>query len=56
MFPNGNEVANLYHADGAPTFYLLDQQGKIASYIYGYEDTFEKKITGTIDELIKNHK
>jgi thioredoxin-related protein len=28
MYPDGGDVANLYRAHGAPTFYMIDKEGK----------------------------
>jgi len=53
MYPNGSEVAKLYHITGAPTFYFVDQQGKIASVVSGYSDGFEEKMSAIIDNLLK---
>ncbi len=53
MLPNGGDVAKLYHITSAPTFYVVDQEGKIASVINGYPDGFENKISSIIDQLIK---
>ena len=52
MYPNGSEVAKLYHMTDAPTFYFIDRQGKIASVVNGYSDDFEKKMTAIIDGLL----
>ena len=54
MYPNGNNVAKQYNVKAAPVFYFVDQQGKIASVVEGYEEGFEKKMTGIIDNLIKS--
>lgn len=51
MYPDGGDVANLYRAHGAPTFYLLDKEGKILSVVEGYSNDFENKISGLIDAL-----
>jgi len=53
MFPNGGDVAGLYHVTAAPTFYLIDKKGKIANVVLGYDDDFEKKMTDIIDDLLK---
>ncbi|MDB5110673.1 MAG: hypothetical protein JWR67_3657, partial [Mucilaginibacter sp.] len=37
----------------APTFYFIDQEGKIASVVDGYSDDFEKKMSAIIDNLLK---
>ncbi|WP_299291542.1 TlpA disulfide reductase family protein [uncultured Mucilaginibacter sp.] len=54
MYPNGADVANAYRAYSAPTFYLIDKEGKIVSVIEGHPDGFEKKLSGQIDALIEN--
>ncbi|MDB5111745.1 MAG: hypothetical protein JWR67_2859 [Mucilaginibacter sp.] len=53
MYPNGGDVAKLYHITAAPTFYFIDQEGKIASVVDGYSDDFEKKMSAIIDNLLK---
>ncbi|HEY5326079.1 MAG TPA: TlpA disulfide reductase family protein [Mucilaginibacter sp.] len=53
MYPDGGDVAKLYHISGAPTFYLIDKEGKIANVIVGYSDDIEKKMTSVIDDLLK---
>lgn len=53
MYPNGGDAAKLYHVSAAPTFYLIDKNGKIANVILGYYDDFEKKMTVAIDNLLK---
>jgi peroxiredoxin len=52
MYPTGGDVAKLYHITGAPTFYFIDKEGKIASSIIGYADDFEQKATSIIDNLL----
>lgn len=53
MYPDGGNVAGLYHATAAPTFYLIDQEGKIINVVVGYADDFEKKMSVIIDNLLK---
>ena len=53
MYPDGSDVAKLYHMTAAPTFYFIDREGKIASIVDGYSDDFEKKMTSIIDDLLK---
>jgi peroxiredoxin len=53
MYPNGVDVAKLYHVTAAPTFYFIDQEGKIASVVGGYSDDFEKTMSAIIDNLLK---
>lgn len=53
LYPNGGDVAKLYHMTSAPTFYFIDQEGKIASVVNSYSDDFEKKMFAIIDDLLK---
>jgi len=53
MYPKGDEVAKLYHITMAPTFYFIDQEGKIANVVLESSDDFEKKMSAIIDNLIK---
>src|SRR5262249_44141251 len=53
MYPNAGDVAKLYHITAAPTFYLIDKEGKIVNVTLGYSDDFEKKMTDIIDVLLK---
>ena len=53
MYPNARDVAKLYHITAAPTFYLIDKEGKIVNVTLGYDDDFEKKMAGIIDDLLK---
>jgi len=53
MFPDGGNVTKLYHTTVYPTFYLIDQEGKIADVITGYSNGFENKIAALIDNLAK---
>jgi peroxiredoxin len=46
------DVAKLYHMPGAPLFYCIDMEGKIADVTYGYKDDFEAKTTALIDGLL----
>ncbi|RYE27381.1 MAG: TlpA family protein disulfide reductase [Sphingobacteriaceae bacterium] len=52
IYPEGGDVAKLYRVTAAPTFYLIDQQGKIASVTEGYLDSFENNMSTTIDRLL----
>jgi peroxiredoxin len=52
MYPDGGYVAKLYHMTDAPTFYFIDQGGKIASVFTGYSDDFEQKVTSVIENLL----
>jgi len=52
MYPDGGDVAKLYHITGAPTFYFIDKEGKIASVTMGYDDDFEKRATSVINALL----
>ncbi|MDP9081190.1 MAG: TlpA family protein disulfide reductase [Bacteroidota bacterium] len=53
MYPDGSSVAKLYHVTSAPTFYFIDRDGRIASVVSGYSDDFEKKMSATIDDILK---
>lgn len=46
------DVAQKYHLPGAPLFYVIDKQGKIANVTYGYDDKFQSKMTSQIDLLL----
>ena len=54
MYANGADVAKAYHAYAAPTFYLINKEGKIVRVTEGYADGFEKKMTDAIDALLTN--
>ena len=56
MYPNGGGVAKLYHFSAGPTFYLIDQQGKISAAFMGAPDDFEQKMSALIDDLITTKK
>lgn len=47
------DVVRSYHVTGFPTFYFINEEGKIGSVLVGYEDNFEKKMTDIIDNLLK---
>ncbi|SDT69201.1 Peroxiredoxin [Mucilaginibacter mallensis] len=49
---DGADVAKAYHLPGAPLFYYIDKEGKIANVIFGYYDDFESKTTSLIDSLL----
>ncbi|WP_183575599.1 peroxiredoxin family protein [Mucilaginibacter sp. X5P1] len=49
---DGADVAKAYHLPGAPLFYYIDKEGKIANVIFGYDDDFESKTTALIDSLL----
>jgi peroxiredoxin len=53
MYPGGGDVAELYHVTMAPTFYFIDQEGKIANVFSDLPDDLEKKMSAIIDNLIK---
>ncbi|WP_158800037.1 peroxiredoxin [Pedobacter sp. L105] len=53
VYPNGGDVAKLYHMTAGPTFYFIDQEGKISSAFIGVADNFEEKMSVIIDNLIK---
>ncbi|WP_295795247.1 TlpA disulfide reductase family protein [Mucilaginibacter sp.] len=46
------DVAKSYHMPGAPLFYYIDKEGKIADVTFGYKDDFEAKTTALIDGLL----
>ena len=45
-------VFKSYHVDGAPTFYFIDKNGKIANSLVGFDDETEAKMENIIKELI----
>lgn len=49
---DGADVAKAYHLPGAPLFYYIDKEGKVANVIFGYDDDFESKTTAMIDILL----
>ncbi|WP_461453167.1 peroxiredoxin family protein [Mucilaginibacter sp.] len=49
---DGNNVARSYHLSGAPLFYCIDKEGKIANATSGYNDDFESKIIPLISSLL----
>jgi thioredoxin-related protein len=53
MYPNGSDVAELYNMTAAPTFYFIDQEGKIACVVDGYSNDFENKMSAIMDSLLK---
>jgi peroxiredoxin len=53
MYPDGAAVAELYHVTAAPTFYFIDQEGKIANVFSDLPDDLEKKMSAIIDNLTK---
>lgn len=46
------DVVKTYKVEAFPTFYIIDQQGKIANAISGYNEDFTKTITATFDALL----
>ncbi len=52
-FTGAADVFKAYHVNAAPTFYIVDKEGKIANAFDGYNDGFEKKVTSIIDGLLK---
>ena len=50
-FANAADVVRSYHVSGFPTFYFIDQTGKIAEVLVG-ADNFEEKATAIIDRLL----
>ncbi|MBS1520124.1 MAG: TlpA family protein disulfide reductase [Bacteroidetes bacterium] len=53
IYIDAGDVVKLYHVEGFPTFYFIDQEGKIRSAFVGYYDDFEAKVTSIIDGLLK---
>jgi peroxiredoxin len=53
MYPDGGNVARLYHVTAAPTFYFIDREGKITHVVLGCDDDFEQKMSVIIDNLLK---
>ncbi|WP_166641847.1 peroxiredoxin family protein [Pedobacter duraquae] len=53
VFPDGGNVAKLYHVNSFPTVYIVDRDGKITNVVSYSSDDFEKKMSGIIDGLIK---
>ncbi len=49
---DGDDVAKSYNLPGAPLFYYIDREGKIADVTLGYTDDFEAKTTLLIDSLL----
>jgi len=45
-------VAKAYNLPGAPLFYYIDKEGRVANVIFGYDDDFESKTTAMIDSLL----
>ena len=54
IYIDAGDVVKLYHIEGFPTFYFIDEEGKIANSVVGYADDFEAKATSVIDGLLKN--
>jgi peroxiredoxin len=46
------DMAKAYHLPGAPLFYYIDKEGKIANVTFGYNDDFEAKTIALVDELL----
>ncbi len=49
----GDSLARAYHSYGFPDFYVIDKNGKIAFYIFGYSKEIESEIVNKIHELTK---
>lgn len=52
-FIDAAEAVKAYHVTGAPTFYFIDRNGKIANVLDGFDDQTEMKMDAIIKELIK---
>ena len=46
------DMAKAYHLPGAPLFYYIDKEGKIAEVTFGYNDDFEAKTIALVDGLL----
>jgi len=51
-----SDVFEAYRAELIPTFYLIDQQGKIYSAWTGYVENLETELTGNVTFLLENRK
>lgn len=50
------EVSHAYRAHAIPTFYLIDQQGKVYTVWTGAVDDLEVQLTENIGFVVENHK
>ncbi len=50
------EVVKSYHVSAFPTFYVIDQYGKIAHTFVGYNDDLEQRVTSILDNLLSRRK
>ncbi|MBL4678671.1 MAG: redoxin domain-containing protein [Mucilaginibacter sp.] len=55
-FINAAEVVKLYHVTAFPTFYIIDQYGKIAQAFVGYNDDLGQRITSVLENLLSEYK
>ncbi len=46
-------IANSYHSDGFPNFYIIDKTGNIGFYKGGYSAKTEAELTTRIEELLR---
>lgn len=49
---NGDKLAEQYHSEGYPNFYLIDRDGKIAYYAGGYSTRIEQQLSEQLEELL----
>jgi|GEM_PF-1599622 len=49
---NGDSLAQKYHSEGYPNFYIIDPNGKIAYYAGGYSADIEKQLTEQLEGLL----
>lgn len=48
----GDAIAEQYHIQGSPTFFLVDKNGKIAGYKLGLSDDLEEQLIEKIDRVL----
>lgn len=49
---NGDSLAEKYHSEGFPNFYIIDTNGRIAYYAGGYSVNIEKQLTEQLEVLL----
>lgn len=49
---NGTVLADQYHSEAFPDFYLIDKKGKISYYWSGYSQRMEEQLIENIEQLI----
>lgn len=49
---NGDSLAQKYHSEGYPNFYIIDTNGRISYYAGGYSDRIEKQLTEQLEGLL----